>query len=143
MEYSQNGLLLTEQFEGCRLEAYQDSVGKWTIGYGHTWGINSSTPPCTQDQAAAWLAEDIQSAVGSVNRLVKVTLTQPEFDACCDFVFNVGVGNFAGSTMLKKLNAGDYAGAANEFDKWSFAGGVVVAGLLRRREAEKAEFGAL
>ena len=92
------------------------------------------------DQAAAWLAEDIQSAVGSVNRRVKTTLTQSEFDAVCDFVFNVGVGNFAGSTMLKLLNKGDYAGAAGEFDRWDIAGGNVVAGLLRRREAEREEF---
>lgn len=142
MEYSKTGLLLTERFEGCRLTAYQDSVGLWTCGYGHRFGVHEGTT-CTPDQAGAWLAEDVQSAVGSVNRLVKVTLTQPEFDACCDFVFNVGVGNFAGSTMLKKLNAGDYAGASDEFEKWSLAGGVVVAGLLRRREAEKAEFDGL
>jgi lysozyme len=140
MEYSKTGLLLTEQFEGCRLEAYQDVRGIWTIGYGHIFGVNANTPPCTMDQAAAWLAEDIQSAVGSVNRLVKTTLTQSEFDAICDFIFNVGVGNFAGSTMLKLLNKGDYAGAASEFDRWDIAGGNVVAGLLRRREAEREEF---
>ena len=140
MEYSKTGLLLTEQFEGCRLEVYQDVRGIWTIGYGHTFGVNANTPPCTMDQAAAWLAEDIQSAVGSVNRLVKTTLTQSEFDAVCDFIFNVGVGNFAGSTMLKLLNKGDYAGAASEFDRWDLSGGNVVAGLLRRREAEREEF---
>ena len=139
MEYSKTGLLLTEQFEGCRLEAYQDSVGLWTCGYGHRFGVHAGTT-CTPDQAAAWLAEDIQSAVGSVNRLVKTTLTQSEFEAVCYFVFNVGVGNFAGSTMLKLLNKGDYAGAASEFDRWDIAGGNVVAGLLRRREAEREEF---
>ena len=111
----------------------------WTCGYGHRFGVHAGTT-CTPDQAAAWLAEDIQSAVGSVNRLVKTTLTQSEFEAVCDFVFNVGVGNFAGSTMLKLLNKGDYAGAASEFDRWDIAGGNVVAGLLRRREAEREEF---
>jgi len=140
VEYSQNGLHLTEQFESCRLEVYLDSKGVPTIGWGHTFGVNSATPPCTQEQADAWLLEDIHSAVGSVNRLVKISLTQDEFDSLTDLVYNIGIGNFAGSTMLRLLNAGDYAGASNEFEKWDHAGGVVVAGLLRRREAEKAEF---
>jgi lysozyme len=98
---------------------------------------------CDQAQADAWLSEDVQSAVGSVNRLVTAPLTQNEFDAVVDFVFNCGSGNFAGSTMLRLLNAGDYLGAANEFDKWDHASGLVVAGLLRRREAEQAEFSAV
>ena len=142
MEYSQDGLHLTEQFESCRLVAYQDSNGIWTCGWGHTFGVHAGTT-CTQEQADAWLLEDVQSAVGSVNRLVTAPLTQNEFDAVVDFVFNCGNGNFAGSTMLRLLNAGDYSGAANEFDKWDHASGQVIAGLLRRREAEQAEFGAL
>ena len=143
MEYSKTGLLLTEQFESCRLAAYLDSKGVPTIGWGHTFGVNSATPPCTQEQADAWLLEDVQSAVGSVNRLVIAPLTQNEFDAVVDFVFNCGSGNFAGSTMLRLLNAGDYPGAANEFQLWDHASGQVVAGLLRRREAEKTEFNAV
>ena len=140
MEYSKTGLLLTEQFESCRLAAYLDSKGVPTIGWGHTFGVNSATPPCTQEQADAWLLEDVQSAVGSVNRLVTAPLTQGEFDAVVDLVFNIGTGNFAQSTLLKLLNAGDFESAALEFDKWSHAGGKIVAGLLRRRQAETDEF---
>jgi lysozyme len=87
MEYSKTGLLLTVQFESCRLVAYQDSNGIWTCGWGHTFGVHAGTT-CTQEQADAWLLEDVQSAVGSVNRLVTAPLTQNEFDAVVDFVFN-------------------------------------------------------
>lgn len=139
MTYSKTGEQLTEQFESCRLEAYQDSAGIWTCGWGHTFGVNADTT-CTQEQADAWLLQDIESAAGTVNRMVTVALTQDEFNALTDFTYNCGSGNFAGSTMLRLLNQGDYAGAAEEFCKWDHAGGVVVAGLLRRRLAEKDEF---
>jgi lysozyme len=139
MQYSQTGEQLTEQFEGCRFEAYQDVRGVWTIGYGHTAGV-APGDACTQDQAEAWLQQDIQWAANAVKHYVTVALTQNEFDALTDFVFNLGIGNFSGSTLLRKLNAGDYAGAAAQFDLWDMAGGQVVAGLLRRRQAETAEF---
>src|SRR5690349_7226751 len=96
----------------------------------------------TQGQAEALLAQDVQRAVDAVNRLVTVPLTQGEFDALVDFTFNAGVGHLESSTMLKLLNQGDYAGAAAQFDRWSFAGSVQAAGLLRRRQAETAEFDA-
>jgi lysozyme len=139
MSYSLSGLHLTEQFEGCRLQAYQDVKGIWTCGYGHTFGVTSATT-CTFEQACTWLAYDINWANNTVNSLVNVSLTQPEHDALTDFVFNVGSGNFASSTLLKLLNAGEIALAAQELDKWDKAAGVVVAGLLRRRAAETAEF---
>jgi lysozyme len=139
MQYSKQGLALTESFEGCRLTAYADSTGIPSIGYGHTAGVQLGDT-CTQEQADAWLLEDVQTAVNDVNRLVTVPLTQSEFDSLCDFVYNVGGGNFASSTMLKLLNAGNYSAAAEQFDRWDQAGGVVVAGLLRRREAEQSEF---
>ena len=139
MQYSKNGLGLTESFEGCRLVAYQDSVGIWTIGYGHTKGIVEGMT-CTQEQAEQWLLADVANAVAAVNRLVHIAMSQDEFDSLVDFTFNLGVGNFAGSTLLKLLNARDIEGAANEFAKWDEAGGVVVAGLLRRRLAERALF---
>ena len=94
----------------------------------------------TQEQADALLLQDVQNAVNHVNHLVTVTLTQSEFDALVDFAFNCGCGAFAGSTLLKLLNAGDYPGAAAQFDVWDHASGKVVAGLLRRREAETQEF---
>ncbi len=139
MQYSKVGLALTERFEGCRLEAYQDSVGVWTIGYGHTRGVQQGMT-CTQEQAEEWLLQDSLQAQDAVNDLVTVLLTQPEFDALVDFTFNLGAGALAESTMLRLLNAGDFAGAASQFELWDHAGGKVVAGLLRRRLAEKQEF---
>ena len=139
MKYSQSGIHLTEQFEGCRLTAYADQGGVLTIGYGHTGAILRGQT-CTQEQAEEWLHQDIVFAETEVNRLVKVPLTQPEFDALVDFTFNCGVGNFLHSTLLTLLNKGDYANAALEFEKWDKCAGQVVAGLLRRRLAEAAEF---
>lgn len=139
MTYSKNALAMTESFEGCRLQAYQDSTGVWTIGYGHTRGVFRGMT-CSQAQAETWLEEDVRKASHAVEMLVHVQLTQGEFDALTDFAFNCGPGKLLGSTMLRKLNAGDYAGAAAEFVKWDKAGGVVVAGLLRRRYAEQKEF---
>lgn len=140
MQYSKNGLCLTEQFEGCKLQAYQDMRGIWTIGYGHTGNDVHEGLVWTKDQAEMALLLDVAWAERVVNHLVTVTLTQPEFDALVDFVFNAGSGNFINSTLLTKLNAGDYNGAATEFDKWDHANGKVVAGLLRRREAETSLF---
>jgi lysozyme len=137
--YSKTGVQLTERFEGVRLTSYQDSVGIWTIGFGHTFGVTEGMT-CTEDQATAWLIEDTAIAQADVNKYVTVTLTQGEFDALVDFAFNVGRGNLNNSTLLKELNAGDYAGAADQFTRWDHAGGVVVAGLLRRRLAEQQEF---
>jgi lysozyme len=137
MKYSR--LDLTERFEGLRLKAYQDSAGIWTIGYGHTGGV-SPGDTCTGEQAEQWLAEDVKTAEDAVNRLVKVPLAQDQFDALVDFVYNVGEGNFAHSTMLRLLNAGDHQAASQEFVKWDLAGGVQVAGLLRRRMAEQEVF---
>lgn len=116
------------------------SGAPWTIGVGHTGPEVRYGLQWTQDQADAQLIADVAGAVASVTRLVKTPLTQAEFDALVDFVFNLGSGQFAGSTMLKLLNAGNHAAAANEFQKWDMAGGEHVAGLLRRRLAEKAEF---
>jgi lysozyme len=139
MEYSKQGLQLTEQFEGVRLTAYPDVRGVWTIGYGHTAGVTPGLT-CTQAQAEAWLSADVAWAVSVVNRDVHVPLTQGEFDALVDFVFNAGAGNFEHSTLLKLINKDDLTDAVREFDKWDEAGGKVVAGLLRRRMAESAEF---
>ena len=139
MQYSKIGLALTERFEGCRLAAYQDQVGIWTIGYGHTNGVHADMT-CTSEQAQAWLVLDTHEAQDAVNRLLNVDLTQGEFDACVDFVFNLGATAFARSTMRRLLNAGSMQEAAGQFALWDHAGGEVVAGLLRRRLAEKAEF---
>jgi lysozyme len=139
MEYSPDGLKLTESFEGCRLQAYLDSVGVPTIGYGHTHGVTMGMT-CTQEQADAWLQEDVQEAVQAVNNLVTVPLTQQQFDALVDFTFNLGTGALQHSTLLRLLNSGNYQGAAGEFEKWDKAGGKVLPGLLKRRQAERDMF---
>src|SRR6185437_16618637 len=135
MVYSATGRALTEHCEGLRTTAYQDSVGVWTIGYGHTNGVHPGMV-CDQDQADQWLAEDIQGAEYVVNKVVTAPLNQNQFDALVDFVFNLGSGNFQSSTLLKLLNQGDYAGASAEFPKWNHAGGRELAGLTVRRLAE-------
>jgi lysozyme len=141
LTYGGDGLALTEQFEGCKLTAYQDQVGVWTIGYGHTGPEVVAELTITLEQAEALLAKDVGSAAACVNNVVAVQLSQEEFDALVDFVFNLGAGSFEGSTLLRDLNAADFASAAAQFDAWDHAGGAVVAGLLRRRRAETALFG--
>lgn len=139
MIYSKMGRALTERFEGCRLSSYQDQVGVWTIGYGHTRGVGPGMF-CTVPQAEAWLVEDDTWASNAVNKDVNIVLTQGEFDALVDFTFNLGETSFYRSTLLKLVNGNNFAAAANEFARWDRAGGKIVAGLLRRRLAEKAEF---
>jgi lysozyme len=140
MTYSKSGLALTESFEGCKLTSYLDIRGVPTIGWGHTGPDVKVGQVITQAEADALLAEDTQFAVHCVNNAVTVQLTQPEFDALVDFVYNGGCGAFASSTMLRLINEGDAVAAAEQFDVWDWAGGVKVAGLLRRRQAESREF---
>ena len=143
MQYSKDGLHLTEQFEGVRLTAYPDPAtggDPWTIGYGHTGSDVHPNMTITQQQAEELLMKDVQKASQAVNSKVHTDITQDEFDALVDFVFNVGAGNFAGSTLLKKINEGDMEGAAHEFEKWDMAAGKHMAGLLKRRHAEAQEF---
>lgn len=139
MIYSGVGRSLTEQFEGCRTVAYRDTGGIWTCGYGHTRNVGPSTT-CTLAVADQWLSEDTQTAAYTVNSVVTVPLTQGEFDALVDFAFNCGITAFTHSTMLDLLNAGDYAGAAEQFERWDKCDGLTIAGLLRRRVAEEGEF---
>ena len=141
METSQNGIELIKEFEGCRQVAYQDSVGVWTIGYGHTKtayeGQLAIKKTCDK-----LLAEDIAEFEEYVNKLVEVPLTQNQFDALVAWTFNLGPTNLSESTLLKKLNAGDYDSVPNEMKRWNKAGGEVLEGLIRRREAEAALFNA-
>lgn len=139
MKVSNNGINLVKRFEGLGLKAYRDSVGILTIGYGHTHAVKAGEI-ITGEQADAFLREDLQVAELTVNTNVKVKLTQGQFDALVSFVFNLGSGNFVKSTLIKKLNAGDYAGAADEFGKWVNAGGKKLPGLVKRRAAEREVF---
>jgi lysozyme len=140
MQYSKQGLQLTESFESCRLTAYQDIKGIWTIGWGHTGPEVVEGLVWTQNQADSQLVVDLQRAECMVNTCVTVDLTQGQFDSLVDFAFNLGCNAEKGSTLLKLVNENDMTDAANEFEKWDHASGVVVAGLLRRRLAEKQEF---
>lgn len=139
MDVSYNCLDLVKGFEGCSLKAYKDPIGVWTIGYGHTYGV-SQGQQLTQDEVDQLLIEDLTSVGNEVDHLVIVSLNQNQFDALVSFTFNVGGTNLAKSTLLKKLNAGDVSGAADEFDRWVYAGGQIFNGLVKRRQAEKALF---
>lgn len=139
---SQHCYDLIKKFEGCELVSYPDPATgdkPWTIGYGHTKDVVSGMT-ISQEQADEFLKEDVIHSVETVNRLVTTDLKQCEFDALVDFVYNCGQGNFAGSTLLKKINANDMEGAALEFQKWNKANGTILAGLIRRRLAEKELF---
>ena len=140
MQYSKEGIALTKSFESCRLTAYQDIKGIWTIGFGHVGPEVVEGLTWTQDQADSQLVLDLTKAEHAVNTLVTVPLTQGQFDAMVDFAFNLGCNAEKGSTLLKLVNQGDFANAAAQFELWDHAAGKVVAGLLRRRIAEEQEF---
>jgi len=147
MKTSQIGVDLIKEFEGLRLTAYQDPVGIWTIGYGHTNNTASADKypvfpgqTITAAQAEVILKADLVTYENAVNTYVTVSLTQKQFDALVSFSFNVGINALRSSTLLEKLNNGDYTGAANEFDRWIHAAGTVLPGLVRRRAAEKELF---
>lgn len=138
---SQGGLDLIKGFEGLRLDAYQDSGGVWTIGYGHTSGVRPGQR-ITQAQADQFLREDSGWAQQAVRDMVKVPLTQKQFDALTSFTYNMGTGGFGNSSLLAKLNRGDYAGAQNEFRLYVHdSAGNRLEGLVRRRAAEAQLFG--
>jgi lysozyme len=139
-EYSDAGLAMTKSFEGLRLTAYQDVAGNWTIGYGHMGPALLEGMTITQADADALLHADIADAAACVNRAVTEPITQNQFDALVDFCFNAGRGNFLQSTLLRKVNLGDFAGAAVQFGLWVRAGGEVVPALARRRKAEAEMF---
>ena len=144
MQTSDKGIALIKEFEGCKLTAYQDSVGVWTIGYGWTQPLDGKPiragMTIKQETAERLLKTGLVSYESDVSRLVKVGLTQGQFDALVSFTYNLGARSLSTSTLLRKINAGDYAGAADEFLRWNKAGGKVLKGLTRRREAERALF---
>ena len=144
MQTSDKGIALIKEFEGCKLTAYQDSVGVWTIGYGWTQPVDGKPiragMTIKQETAERLLKTGLVSYESDVSRLVKVGLTQGQFDALVSFTYNLGARSLSTSILLRKLNAGDYAGAADELLRWNKAGGKVLNGLTRRREAERALF---
>lgn len=144
MQISNAGISLIKEFEGCKLKAYQDSVGVWTIGYGWTQPVDGRKigPGMVIDQATAerLLKCGLVQYEQGVKQLVKVIISQGQFDALVSFAYNLGLRSLSTSTLLRKLNAGDKQGAANEFGKWVNAGGVRLNGLVKRREAERKLF---
>jgi len=143
-EVSSKGIALIKQFEGLELEAYQDSVGVWTVGYGTT-RINGvavqANRRITKEEAEKYLLEDLKKQfLPGVKRDVKALVSQSMVDALCCFAYNLGNGNLKNSTLLSELNAGNYENAAARFNDWVKAGGKVLKGLVTRRNAERALF---
>ena len=135
-QISAAGLALIKRFEGLRLKAYRCPADVPTIGYGSTGAHVKMGMTITEAHAEQLLIKDLSRFEQGVAQLLK-TATQGQFDACVSLSFNVGLAAFKGSTLLKKHNAGDYAGAADQFRRWNKAGGRVLAGLTKRREAER------
>ena len=135
MNISNKGIELIKQFEGCRLKAYQDSVDVWTIGYGHTEGVYEGME-ISQHQADIMLDSDLVKYANYINEYVTVSLNPNQFDALTSWVYNLGPGNLKSSTMLKVLNEGSYDDVPFQIKRWNKAGGKVLKGLVRRREAE-------
>ena len=140
MKMNEAGIDLIRQFEGCRLTAYKDIVGVWTIGYGATGDDVCEGLEWTQAQANERLASDLTQFESGVKELVDCELNDNQFSALVCFSYNLGLGSLKSSTLLKKVNDSDFSGAADEFLRWDRAGGQVVPGLLRRRQAERALF---
>lgn len=140
MKTSDKGVEAIKGYEGEKLKAYRDTGGVLTIGVGHTGPEVVEGLVIDRLQSFIWLKEDLVEAEDAVNRLVKVALTQNQFDALASFVFNLGEGNFSKSTLLKKLNVGDYDGARNEFKRWVYDNGKIQPGLVKRRYAEAEMF---
>ena len=139
MKTSEQGLLLIRKFEGLKLEAYKCPAGVWTIGYGHTGNVKKSDK-ITIAQAEELLKNDLKYFESAIFDYVKVPLLQNQFDALVSFIYNVGVGAFSGSTMRVFLNSKQYSAAAEQFDKWIYSKGVILNGLVKRRNAEKELF---
>jgi lysozyme len=135
MKISAEGLALIKKFEGCELEAYKCSAGVWTIGYGHTKGVEEGMT-ITKDQAEEMLLEELVEYEKAVEEAVHNQLDQCMFDALVSWTYNLGPTNLNSSTMLKVLNAGQYEDVPAQIKRWNKAGGKVLEGLTRRREAE-------
>ena len=149
MKIGEKGLALIKEFEGCKLQSYKCPAGVWTIGIGSTRYADGTPVKANQAlpgeaAAMALLKDTITQYELDVTSLVKVPITQNQFDALVSFAYNFGsdidkddiAEGLGDSTLLKKLNVGDYAGAAKEFHKWNKSGGKPLAGLTRRRNAE-------
>lgn len=147
MQISNNGIALIKRFEGCRLTAYPDpgtGGDPWAIGYGWTGKVDGKPikPGMKIDDATAdrLLRTGVVSFDQAVSKMLKVSVTQNQYDALVSLAYNIGTRALSTSTLMKKLNAGDVKGAADEFLRWNRSGGKVMAGLTNRRKAEREVF---
>lgn len=140
MRLSRSGADFIKLQEGLRLKPYQCSAGVWTIGYGHTNGVYQNHPSITLTEAHRLFCEDVAVFEKGVNNLVRLQITQHQFDALVSFAYNLGLNNLRRSTLLRLLNEGETEKAAKEFRKWNKAGGKVLRGLTNRRKAEEQIF---
>ena len=139
------GLDLIKLYEGYSSSPYLCPAQHWTIGYGAIWGMDDTRvkedhPDINEDQADYLIRRDVKKSEMAVLRHIRVPLEDGQFNALCSFVFNLGSGALQSSTLRRKINRGDYIGAANEFPRWVFAGGRKLKGLIRRREHERLMF---
>jgi len=135
MKISQEGISLIKKFEGCEYNAYKCAADVLTIGYGHTKGVKEGDL-VTQQEAENLLTKDLEGFEESVIEAVDMPMSQHQFDALVSWTFNLGPSNLNSSTMLKVLNKGDYEDVPAQIKRWNKAGGKVLEGLTRRREAE-------
>lgn len=144
MKISDVGIRLISSFEDLKLVSYLCPANVWTIGFGTTVYPSGKKvkqgEKCTPQQANEYFAHDLKRFESAVNNLVKAPLSQNQFDALVSLTYNIGETAFSKSTLLKKLNAKDYAGAADQFPRWNKGGGKVLKGLVRRRADERALF---
>ena len=140
MKITTAGKNLVKEFEGCYLKAYKCPAGIWTIGWGHT---SDAGPPLvvegmviSRSEASTILDNDLSAVSYDVNSVVKVPLTPNQSDALISFVFNIGIGAFTKSTLLKRLNSGNYDSVPEQLMRWTKGGGRELPGLVRRRQAE-------
>lgn len=139
MKASDKAYNTIKSFEGLCLSSYNCPAEVMTIGYGHTMHVEPNQT-ITEQQAETYLKEDVGKCEEFINKVVNTELTQNQYDALVSFVFNVGVGNFKNSTLLKKVNAGDFQGAGEEFKKWTLGKGKPLPGLVKRRNIERELF---
>jgi lysozyme len=144
MKTSSVGINLITSFEDLVLNAYDDGVGVWTIGFGTTVYPNGirvkRDDSCTKAQAMSFFQHDLRRFEAAVNQAVKVVLNQNQFDALVSLTYNIGETAFKKSTLLAKLNEGDFIGTADQFKVWNIGGGKILKGLVRRRAAERELF---
>lgn len=143
-DISEKGYAIIREFEGFKAEAYLDTGGVWTIGFGTIKYPNGQRvkkgDTCTREQAEQWLKNDCKWVDACLDKYVTAKITQNQFDALASFVYNIGETAFAKSTMLTLLNQNNFTAAANQFDRWVFDNGKRITGLANRRTKEKALF---